>query len=178
MITVVTPTVPGRERQLAECHASVAALNLRHLISVDENHEGPAAVRNELLADVKTEWALFLDDDDLLFDNYLDVVTPHLADADVVYTAWQLSGAIDPVPHPRFDPDLLRDHNIIPVTACVRTEAVRAVGGFPDAELEDHALWLALLDAGYRFTYTPVIAWHYRRAPVSRSTRGVTHGAG
>lgn len=172
MITVVTPTVPGRETQLAECHASVAALGLRHLIEVDENREGPAAVRNELLADVQTEWTLFLDDDDLLFPNYVDAVTPHLADADVVYTAWQLSGAVDPVPYPRFDPDLLRDHNIIPVTACVRTEALRAVGGFGTGQLEDHELWLSLLDADYRFKYTPVIAWHYRRSAESRSTRG------
>ncbi len=172
MITVVTPTIPGREDLLAECRASVAALNLPHFTAVDERGEGPAAVRNKLLADVRTEWTLFLDDDDLLFPNYVDAVTPHLAEADVVYTAWQLSGAIDPVPYPRFDPDLLRDHNIIPVTACVRTEAVRAVGGFGTGELEDHELWLSLLDAGYRFTYTPVIAWHYRRAPVSRSTRG------
>lgn len=173
MITVLTPTIPGREGLLAECHASVEALNLRHLIAVDENHEGPAAVRNELLADVKTEWVLFLDDDDLLFGNYLDAVTPLLADADVVYTAWQLTGAIDPVPLPRFDPDLLRQNNFIPVTACVRTEAIRAVGGFGDAELEDHELWLSLLDAGYRFAYTPVIAWHYRRSPQSRSNKGV-----
>lgn len=172
MITVITPTVPDREQLLAECHASVAALNLRHLIAVDENHQGPAAVRNELLADVRTDWVLFLDDDDVLFPNYLDAVTPHLSDADVVYTAWQLSGAVDPMPYP-FDPDMLRKHNTIPVTACVRTGAVRAVGGFGAAELEDHELWLKLLDAGYRFRYTPVIAWHYRRSPSSRSNKGV-----
>lgn len=171
MITVVTPTIPGREAQLAECRASVAALNLPHFTAVDENQEGPAAVRNKLLAEVRTEWTVFLDDDDLLFSNYVDAVLPHLDWADVVYTAWQLSGAVDPMPHP-FDADLLRQHNIIPVTACVRTEAVRAVGGFGDGHLEDHELWLSLLDAGYRFRYTPVIAWHYRRAPVSRSTKG------
>lgn len=169
MITVVTPTIPGRERLLEECHLSVEALGLPHLIEIDVDGEGPARVRNRLLEQVRTEWTLFLDDDDLLFDNYLDAVVPHLAAADVVYTAWQLSGAIDPVPLPRFDPALLRQHNTIPVTACVRTEALRAVGGFPDAELEDHALWLTLLDAGYRFRYIPVIAWHYRRFPGSRT---------
>lgn len=172
MITVITPTIPGREDQLAECRASVAALELNHMVMVDVNGEGPAVLRNRMLEHVVTEWVLFLDDDDLLFPNYVDTVTPHLADADVVYTAWQLSGAIDPMPHP-FDPDLLRQHNIIPVTACVRTEAVRSVGGFGDEKLEDHELWLALLDAGYRFRYTPVIAWHYRRAPQSRSNKGV-----
>lgn len=173
MITVITPTVPGRERLLEECRASVSELGLTHAVMVDHRGEGPAVVRNRMIDVVVTEWTLFLDDDDLLFPNYLDAVGPHLATADVVYTAWQLTGAVDPVPYPRFDPDLLRQHNIIPVTACVRTSMLQQVGGFPtDAELEDHALWLSLLDAGARFTYTPVIAWHYRRHPGSRTEKG------
>lgn len=173
MITVLTPTIPGRKHLLRECRASVAEAGLTHTVMLDINGDGPAVVRNRMLEHVVTEWTLFLDDDDILFPNYLDAVTPHLADADVVYTAWQLSGATDPVPYPRFDPDLLRQHNIIPVTACVRTQMLREVGGFPtDAELEDHALWLALLDAGARFARSPVIAWHYRRHPESRTERG------
>lgn len=140
---------------------------------LDVNGDGPAAMRNRMLSQVVTEWTVCLDDDDLLFPNYLDAVTPHLVESDVVYTAWQLSGAVDPVPYPRFDPELLRDHNIIPVTACVRTDMLRQVGGFPtDVELEDHGLWLRLLDAGARFRCTPVIAWHYRRFPGSRTEKG------
>lgn len=169
MISVVTPTVPGREQLLKECAESVARLNLPHLTMLDLTGDGPARIRNRLIDRVRTEWTLFLDDDDLLFPNYLDTVLPLLTEADVVYTAWQLSGAIDPVPLPVFDADLLRRQNFIPVTACVRTSALRHVGGFPRAELEDHALWLSLLDAGYRFRYTPVIAWHYRRFPGSRT---------
>lgn len=172
-VTVITPTVVGREHLLKECVESVDALRLPHMTMIDLLGEGPARVRNRLIDHVKTDWVLCLDDDDLLFPNYLAAVGPHLENADVVYTAWQLSGAIDPMPCPRFDPDLLRQHNFIPVTACVRTELLRQVGGFPtDAELEDHALWLKLLDAGARFAYSPVIAWHYRRRPDSRTTKG------
>lgn len=178
MITIVTPTIQGREQLLKECRFSIAALAstqpFTHITMLDVNGDGPAVMRNRMLKQVVTEWTLFLDDDDVLFPNYLDAVGPHLANADVVYTAWQLSGATDPVPYPRFDPTLLRSHNFIPVTACVRTSMLRQVGGFPvDAELEDHALWLSLLDAGARFTYTPVIAWHYRRHPGSRTEKGV-----
>lgn len=172
MITVITPTVPGREALLKECRASVDVLGLPHLIALDSRGDGPAAVRNRMIGLVETEWTLFLDDDDLLFPNYVDAVTPLLDDADVVYTAWQLSGAIDPVPLPTFNADLLRQRNFIPVTACVRTSALRFIGGFQNVELEDHALWRDLLDAGFRFAYTPVIAWHYRRFPGSR-TEGV-----
>lgn len=160
MISVVTPTVPGREDLLYECMASVRPLP--HLIGLDRRREGPAVVRNRLIKQVITPWTLFLDDDDLLLPNYVDAVTPHLKGADVVYTSWLLSGADEPLPHP-WDPELLLTRNFIPVTACVRTSALRAVGGFPQAREEDWALWLALQAAGARFTYVPVIAWRYRR---------------
>lgn len=169
MISVVTPTIPGREALLAECHASVERFGLPHLIEVDVDGDGPAAVRNRLVEQVRTEWVLFLDDDDVLYPNYIDVVTPHFPESDVVYTDWRLTGAVDPMPIP-FDPDLLRRMNIIPVTACVRTSWLHKVGGFPeDAPQEDYALWLRLLDEGARFTQVPVIAWHYRRRRGSRT---------
>lgn len=169
MITVVTPTIPDREGLLQECIASVAAAGLQHLIASDPQRLGPAAIRNRLLQRVTTPWVVFLDDDDLLYPQYQRIVEKKFKDADVVYTAWDLTGSEEPAPRP-FDADLLRRGNYIPVTACVRTEAARAVGGFPeDWILEDHGLWIRLLDAGYRFTYVPVIGWMYRRQPGSRT---------
>lgn len=169
MITVLTPTVPGRERLLEQCRASVAAVGLKHLVQVDHERRGPAAIRNELAEQVDTDWLLCLDDDDLLLSHYLEVVRPELERADVVYTAWYLTGAADPQPLDRFDADYLRVQNFIPVTAAVRTEAFRAVGGFRDVPLEDHDLWLRLLDAGARFIYVPVVCWRYRRLAGSRT---------
>lgn len=171
MITVVTPTIAGREGLLAECEESVKCCGFPHLVGLDTDRRGPAAVRNELVERVRTPWVLPLDDDDLLYPQYWQVVERYLRDADVVYTAWDLLGGDEPKPKPGpFDADLLRRQNYIPVTACVRTAALRAVGGFrPDARLEDHDLWLRLLDAGYRFRYLPVIAWVYRRRLDSRT---------
>ncbi len=171
MITVITPTIPGREDLLAECRASVEQLGLVHFVERDDRGEGPAVVRNRLVEQVATPWVLFLDDDDLLLPHYLQVVTPYLDDADVVYTDWHLTGAEDPQPLPEFNAEVLRRHNYIPVTACVRTEAFRKVGGFPAADLEDHDLWLSLLDAGYRFTHVPVTCWRYRRQRNSRTSK-------
>ncbi len=168
-ISVVTPTVPGRERLLEQCRASVAAVGLKHLVGLDLERRGPAAVRNELAAAVDTDWLLCLDDDDLLLSHYLEVVKPELDHADVVYTSWYLTGAPDPQPLDVFDPAVLRIQNFIPVTAAVRTDMFRAVGGFRDVPLEDHDLWLRLLDAGARFTYVPVVCWRYRRQPGSRT---------
>jgi hypothetical protein len=170
LISVLTPTVPGREELLLQCVASVQAAGLEHHIQLDERGEGPAVVRNRLAERVDTEWLLCLDDDDLLLSHYLEVVEPSLADSDVVYTKWYLTGAVDPQPLDVFDPILLRQRNFIPVTACVRTSLFRQVGGFnPNAVLEDHDLWVRLLDAGARFTFVPVVCWRYRRRPGSRT---------
>lgn len=169
MITVLTPTIVGRERLLEQCRASVAAVGLQHFVQVDHEHRGPAAIRNELAAAVDTDWLLCLDDDDLLLSHYLEVVAPALKQADVVYTSWYLTGAPDPQPLDAFNAELLRVQNFIPVTAAVRTETFRAVGGFRDVPLEDHDLWLRLLDAGARFIYVPVVCWRYRRQPGSRT---------
>lgn len=169
-ITVITPTVPGRERLLAECRASVAAAGLPQLVGLDRLGEGPAVIRNRLAERVDTDWLLCLDDDDLLLSHYLEVVAPALATSDVVYTSWYLTGAVDPQPLDAFSPELLRERNIIPVTAAIRTSLFRTIGGFdPDAVLEDHDLWLRLLDAGARFTYIPVVCWRYRRFAGSRT---------
>lgn len=163
-LTAITPTIPSRAGLLAECRAAVAALGIPHLIGPDLAAEGPAIVRNRLLAEGCTPWVLFVDDDDLLLPNYLDVVLPHLDDADVVYTAWELVGAEEPAPLPRFDANMLAWRNFIPVTACVRTALLRQVGGFPTGERnEDWALWRRLLAAHARFTYVPEVAWIYRR---------------
>lgn len=170
MITAITPTIPGREDLLAECVASVKATGLPHLVGLDEHRAGPAVVRNALLKRVCTPWVLPVDDDDLLYPQYKQIVLPHLHDVDVLYTAWELRGADDPKPKPGpFDAELLQRQNFIPVTACVRTTALRAVGGFPNARYEDHELWKAMAAAGYRFRYLPIVAWVYRRTPGSRT---------
>jgi hypothetical protein len=176
-ITVVTATCPGREALLAECMASVDAAGLPQIVDMDEDREGPAAVRNRLAELVTTPWVVFLDDDDLLYPRYAEIVAPHFEHSDMVYTGWDLEGAEDPQPIP-LDPFLLSWRNTIPVTAAVRTEVFRAVGGFSvDHTLEDHGLWKAILLAWdaeqgrcrYRITYEPAVAWRYRRFPGSRT---------
>ena len=170
MLTVITPTIAGREELLAECVASVIEAGLSHDIELDIHGEGPAVLRNRMVAKATTPWVLFLDDDDLLYPHYFDSVSEHFHRADIVYTAWDLIGASEPQPIPFFNADLLTQRNFIPVTACVRVSAFRAVGGFPESGIEeDHVLWKRLLAAGYRFSQVPTIAWCYRRRPNSRT---------
>ena len=155
----------------------LAAIDDPRLRVVRQANAGLSVARNSGLAVAEGDWVVFLDDDDLLYPTYGKVVAPHLDVADLVYTGWDLEGAEDPQPIP-LDPFLLSWRNTIPVTACVRTEVFRAVGGFPiDHKLEDHGLWKAVLlawDADrsrcrYRITYEPTVAWRYRRFPGSRT---------
>lgn len=180
-VTVVIPTIPGREAELKRALASVEAQTRRPdavLVGVDFERHGAAATRNNLLQQVATEWVAFLDDDDELYPTHLKLCLRRgaMSGVDVVYPGYDTIGE-DPVNCFRmpFSPDLLRIHNFIPVTAVARTEKVRAVGGFvehPDENgdpCEDWGLWLRLLDAGAKFSHLPVKTWLWR---VDGGTRG------
>lgn len=170
MITVVIPTIAGRETLLERALASVEAQSIpcQVVVELDSNRPGPAATRNRALAKVDTEWVAFLDDDDEFLPNHLRACLRHavLAGADVVYPYFDIDGVdhIGCFGLP-FDPTLLRRRNFIPVTVLVRTELVRSVGGFVDhpdeygQPCEDWGLWLRLLDAGACFSHLPQRTW-------------------
>lgn len=87
MITVVTPTVPGREHLLAEAVASVQAQTVQpadHLILLDEHHAGPAPTLNLLIELVETEWYAVLNDDDLFDPDHLEEHQKALPYGDIV----------------------------------------------------------------------------------------------
>lgn len=164
-LTVLTPTIPGREELLVECKASVSAQTVpafEHIVDLDEELLGLARGRNELVKKCKTSWALFLDDDDIIYENYVERVLPYLEGADVVYT-WCDKNFDYPTDLP-FDGEALRQRNVIPATACIRLELLREVGGYPtDVAHEDWGLWLRMLDAGAKFVCVPEWLWSYRR---------------
>lgn len=171
-ITVITPTIPGREEFLEDCVRSVQAqtVPVQHLIGLDADFEGPAKMRNELVSQATTEYVLFLDDDDLLDIDYVEHVTPFLDEYDVVYT-WCRKNFDYPTSLP-FDGPALRERNVIPVTACVRRSSFTGVGGFPDdVAYEDWALWLNLLDAGASFYCTETVMWTYIRSDDGRDAK-------
>lgn len=164
-ITVITPTILGRETFLLECIESVENQThpvKRHSVLLDSTKQGPSVARNALLETVETNWVLFLDDDDLLDEDFVENCYPHLDDNDVVYT-WCRKNFDYPLDI-AFDADELRRRNIIPVTTLVRTELLRRVGGFGPGPYEDWHLWLKLLDRGAKFHCTCETKWSYRRS--------------
>jgi glycosyltransferase involved in cell wall biosynthesis len=169
-LTVITPTIPGREGQLGYCVESVEeqTIPVKHLVGLDLDREGPAVIRNRLVEKADTPWVLFLDDDDVIDPDYVETVLPHFETSDLVYT-WCRKNFEYPTDLP-FDGPALRQRNVIPVTVCLRVDAFRAAGGFSsDVAHEDWSLWLKLLDIGARFTCVPEHKWEYRRSDDGRN---------
>jgi glycosyltransferase involved in cell wall biosynthesis len=172
-VTVVTPSLPERARMLSEAVESVGRQTrppVAHLVGVDTQRRGPAMIRNQLLAAVETEWVAFLDDDDLLKPDHLELLAGH--DADVVIPYCEFDGP--PLP-PRycnqpFNRDKLEQHGIFPITVVARTAVIREAGCFGPERYEDWALWNRLADSGARFEVIPTVTWTYRTAHEMRRT--------
>lgn len=186
-ITVVIPTIPGREAMLDRAIASVERQDLlpRDLVvEHDVNREGPAAVRNRALAKVETEWVAFLDDDDEMHPEHLLTLVrlQEETGAAMVWPWFKVQGGRDPFPMHRgrqWDP---ADPHQIPITVLARTAAIMDVGGFrtmaagPTDRLgnrcgEDWQLWLDLSAAGYEFAHTPEQTWTWHHG--SHNTSGL-----
>ncbi len=171
-VSVITPTIPERAALLAEAKASVERQTYReveHLIEVDIRRIGPGFVRNELAKRSTAEWLVFLDDDDLLDPQFIELHLEHAeaTGADLVYSICRMpptyTGWAPRVAE--FDEALLRlpRGNYIPVTVLLRHSMFEKVGGFHVSNsLDDWNLWLSLLSAGAKFQYLPCVCWSYR----------------
>lgn len=186
-ITVVIPTILERQHLLARAHASVQRQTRPTdavLIEPDFWRTGAAATRNRALAKVDTEWIAWLDDDDELLPNHLDVLLAAAENADLVYPRPKMVSGVDPtailidgawrspwgMPFGERSADHIRTQgSFIPITHLVRTELVRKVGGFPDGRTlpggryqgEDERYLIALLDAGARFVHANTVTWRW-----------------
>lgn len=146
------------------------------IVEVDTDHTGAAATRTRGLMKVETEFVAFLDDDDEFERNHIESVLreQRRTNADLVYPWFNSVGGHDPLGafgRP-FRADMLRQANYIPITVLVRTEMVKAVGGFKNAPpamiahlngatCEDWLCWLAMLDAGAKFVHLPKRTWKW-----------------
>jgi GT2 family glycosyltransferase len=178
--TVVTVSMPERHGLLAEAGESLRAQTIGRtpwLIRCEEpDRFGPEHValqRNAILKAVETEWIAVLDDDDLFDEDYLEIMAEYTDGADVVYSDCR------GYPHPKsefFDPERLRTNNYIDGEACIRTEALRSVGGYPANHLvEDWQLWVKLLDIGARFVYVDKVIRTHRHGTLNGNAwRNVT----
>lgn len=172
MITVITPSLPERADMLAELAADLEAQTYQdftHLIEVDAAHDGPATVRNRLAKTTDAEWLAFIDDDDRVYPNHLEVLLEVAeSGADVCYT---LCDGFD-VPHDCTHCSLHGARNTVPVTTLVRRSMFVKAGGFPSDRYEDFGLWKRILRAGGTFQCDHRVTWQYRIHAASRTFVG------
>ena len=171
-VSVITPTVPDRAGMLVEARMSVirqTSSSVEHLFEVDSEGVGAGFARNRIAKRAKGEWLVFLDDDDLLDPQFVELHLEHAeaTGADLVYSICRLPPSYTGwAPRTEeFDAALLRrkNGNYIPVTVLLRRSVFEKVGGFKvSGPLDDWNLWLSLLNAGARFEFLPCVCWTYR----------------
>jgi glycosyltransferase involved in cell wall biosynthesis len=178
LVTVITPTIPGREHLLVEACESVARQTLPcdHSVYMDAERHGPARWRAYGVLTMLTPFVAFLDDDDVLYPHHVETLLGVLreSDADLVWSWPRMAGA-DQTFVPRItDPERLREgRNFIPVTVVARRLALIAAGNFrSDDRFEDYELWLRLQNLNGRMRCFEGVTWEYRLRPGSRTYTG------
>jgi glycosyltransferase involved in cell wall biosynthesis len=175
-VTIIIPHIPVRPNALAKAVKSAAVQTIRPtdiIIATDIKREGAATTRNRALDRATTTWVAFLDDDDVLYPNHLEVLLDHAeeTDADVVYSGCDvvnpLLGGQIPVKEEwgrfgkPFDGNLMRKKSYIPVTSLVRTDEAQKArfAPPPGSHYEDWGFYLRLLDMGAVFSHVAEITW-------------------
>lgn len=177
-ITVLIAHIPSRSNFLGRAIQSVVQQTHKpHAIhiEVDRDRTGSAQTRNRALGNIQTRWTAFLDDDDVMLPNHLDVLLRHAMQthADVVYSGCHV---IDPLGKEvplieewgrfslPFDANLLRQQSYIPVTSLVRTQFAQcAMFGppayAPTSDYDDWGFYVRMLDLHAQFSHIPVKTW-------------------
>jgi len=159
----------------------LAGIRDRRLRIVTAPHGGLGRARNIALANVRTPLLSHLDADDLWEPDYLEHILPCFEDPAIglVYPNIRSFGQPstegpyirDPERHPvdRF-PDLARGNPVAGVFT-LRTDALRAIGGYPEFLWGAQDWWVSMMLAadGWRFAYVDRMLAHYRWQPSSMS---------
>lgn len=134
-ITVVVPTHLARVRNGMTKRAVGSVLGQSHpvaglIVEVDKYGEGAAVTRDRGLQKVTTDWVAFLDSDDQMKRNHLEVLVhgAQATGADYLYSWYDAIGFLsDPLPHfgKVFDP---KNPTQTTITTLVRTELAQEVG--------------------------------------------------
>lgn len=185
-VAVVIPTIPSRSERLQKAVESVMKqTRVPDQIIVQEDTErlGAWATRNRGLEKVTSDYVAWLDDDDELLPNHIERLArflDHYPQFGLVYPIPRVEGGRDPtatsvngfwippwrVPFgPEQEEHLRNEGSFIPITHMVRTQDVRAIGGFPAPGtvrwIEDWGYLVNLLDHGTKFYHLPVVTWRW-----------------
>lgn len=120
-------------------------------------------------SDKNSKYVLFIDDDDIIDDTYLECAYWTLEtnkEASWAFTDVIHFGEFNALATTRFDPEKEKKENVIVVTALIRKEDFLKVGGFGLKEkdiYEDWNLWLKMIAAGMFPVRMNFFGFWYRR---------------
>lgn len=219
LVSIITRTYRGRELYLRQAILSVARQtypNIEHIIVEDGSDSmqflidemqpalprairyfglpkcGRSATGNHGLRQADGRWCLFLDDDDLLFADHVEVLVNTLlseTQSRAAYTlAWEvptdssqltqgsyreITYQVPPPLRQAFDYAVLRHHNFMPIQAVLFERSLYLErGGFDEDmdALEDWTLWVRYAHKN-QFTYVPKLSSLFRVPENAEQTR-------
>jgi GT2 family glycosyltransferase len=121
---------------------------------IDKHNEGVITTKNLGLEKAKGSWVIFLDADDYLDDKYIEkcLKFARMRDKDITYTDMKLFGVKGEIFSAKpYTFRAIRVGNFIHNSALLRTELVRAVGGYKiemAGGYEDWELYLSMIELG------------------------------
>lgn len=183
-ITIITPTIPGREIHISHCMKSVSNQTLKvesHHIQCQDTEDDLLPIvhlskqLNELLAGVETKWVMCLDDDDELESWHIETIWEVMkhSRADVFYS-WDTTRRIPKRTHEHIE-CIWEENWIANSGTAIRVDLLKAINGWPEAyekghfwshqfqlaNFQDWALWQLLHKLGATFRCIPRETWRY-----------------
>ena len=153
-----------------------------HIEYIEQPNSGVVIARNNGAKHATGEFILFLDADDYLPPEFVEVAIDWLLryHADFVYTDRKVVG-VDQFLYTShtFDPSLLLFSNYVGLTSLIRKSVFERVGGFREElnrtkSYEDWDLWLSLVQQGSVGLYCPQTYYYHRKLyQGSRNDAGV-----
>jgi glycosyltransferase involved in cell wall biosynthesis len=136
-VTVCTATIPSRTQMLQRAVASVNSQTLKpkaHIVKLDENKIGGAAVIDLIVEEAKTKYVMILDDDDEFLPNHIELLYAKIEQeqADLVYPHFRYATLPDAGHLQRFfnQPWDNRYPHQVPLTWICKRDAFLEMGGF------------------------------------------------
>jgi glycosyltransferase involved in cell wall biosynthesis len=161
IVSILTPTIPERERMLEECKLSVAAQTLpgedfEHLILTDSEYRGCSWAMNQLAARADGDWLLPLADDDLLLPGCLRSLLERAPGGDVIYSP--------PLVSMNGETHFYGAPPAIPSCALIWRDLWFELGGYDESARreEDRKLWTKAMERGATFVRVDTPQWVYR----------------
>lgn len=180
-VGVAIPSIPTRARLLTRAIKSVSqqTLPVDHIsVAIDIAREGAGITRNRAKNSLQTDYIAFLDDDDEMLPNHIEVLLGHIEyhQADVAFSWFEVVGGTDPFPDNRWVEFNPSTPHAFGITALVRREVAQSLDFEPpstEKEVggEDWTWWKTLAERGAKFVNTSDITWRWHHDSGNTSGR-------